>query len=369
MPSGIRRNIGQLLIGSLPGTTIPAELRSLAREFQLGGVILFARNIEAPEQVAELSHDVQSLASEVPLWVSVDQEGGRVARLRAPFTEWPPMATLGRSGDPTLASRFAAALAAELKAVGVTLDYAPVLDIHTNPKNPVIGDRALAEDADMVATLGGAIIRGLQDNGVAACGKHFPGHGDTSVDSHIDLPVVEHPPDRIRRVECVPFHEAIRADVAFIMTAHVLVPSLDDEKPATLSRRIVYDLLRDELGYEGVILSDDLEMKALANSYSVPEAAVQAIAAGCDGVLICRATVDDRSRDIDVQAEALEALVHAVEDGRVPHKRFDDALMRQRRAKERFLAAPVAPSRSSTLRQIIGCDVHRRVAGEMARYV
>src|SRR5688572_31095623 len=163
--------------------TITPEIRSLAREFSLGGVILFSRNIEVPEQVAELSGDVQALATELPLWVSVDQEGGRVARLKRPFTEWPPMAVLGRSGNTELASRFAAALAAELKAVGVTLDYAPVLDIHTNPTNPVIGDRALAEDAEAVARLGAAIVRGLQDNGVAACGKHFPGHGDTSVRS------------------------------------------------------------------------------------------------------------------------------------------------------------------------------------------
>jgi len=361
VPSSVRHDIGQLLIGSLRATTIPAELRSLAREFQLGGVILFARNVEAPEQVAELSHDVQSLASGTPLWVSVDQEGGRVARLRAPFTEWPPMAVLGRSGDAALASRFAAALAAELKAVGITLDYAPVLDIHTNPKNPVIGDRALADDAAMVGTLGAAIVRGLQDNGVAACGKHFPGHGDTSVDSHLALPLVEHPPDRLRRVECVPFREAIAAGVAFIMTAHVLVPSIDDEKPATLSRRIVYDLLRDELGFEGVILSDDLEMKAIAATYAVPDAAVQAIAAGCDGLLIC-------AGHIDVQVAALEALVHAVEDGRIPYKRLEDALTRHRRAKERFLAAAVAPG-ASDLRRVVGCDAHRRIADEMARYV
>ena len=152
MPASIRRDIGQLLIGSLPGDdhSPPSCDRSRASS-QLGGVILFARNIEAPEQVAELSHDVQALAAELPLWVSVDQEGGRVARLRAPFTEWPPMATLGRSGDAALAARFAAALAAELRAVGITLDYAPVLDIHTNPKNPIIGDRALAEDAETVA--------------------------------------------------------------------------------------------------------------------------------------------------------------------------------------------------------------------------
>jgi beta-N-acetylhexosaminidase len=362
VPQSIRREIGQLLIGSLPGTTVTPEIRSLAREFSLGGIILFSRNIEEPEQVAELAIDIQALASDLPLWVSVDQEGGRVARLRKPFTEWPPMAVLGRSGNTELASRFAVALAAELKEVGVTLDYAPVLDIHTNPKNPVIGDRALAEDADLVARLGAAIIRGLQDNGVAACGKHFPGHGDTSVDSHLDLPLVEHPPDRIRRVECVPFREAIRAGVAFIMTAHVLVPALDEERPATLSPRIVQDLLRDELGFQGVILSDDLEMKAIARTYASPDAAVQALAAGCDGVLIC-------SGDVETQARTLEALVHAVEQNRVPYKRLDDAQTRLRRAKERLLDAPVGSGQTRALRRVLGCDAHQRIAEEMSRFL
>ena len=334
----------------------------MAREFSLGGVVLFSRNIEAPEQVAELSIDLQGLTSDSPLWVSVDQEGGRVARLRKPFTEWPPMAVLGRSGSVDLASRFAAALAAELRAVGITLDYAPVLDIHTNPKNPVIGDRALADDADLVARLGEAIVRGLQDNGVAACGKHFPGHGDTSVDSHLDLPLVEHPPDRIRRVECVPFRAAIRADVAFIMTAHVLVPALDEERPATLSSRIVQAILRDELGYRGVILSDDLEMKAIARAYEIPEAAVQAVAAGCDALLVC-------SGDAGVQAATLEALVHAVEDGRIAYSRIEDALKRLRHAKERFLAAPVGTGRAQRLQHVLGCDAHQRIAEEMSRFL
>jgi beta-N-acetylhexosaminidase len=311
--------------------------------------------------VAELSIDVQTLASELPLWVSVDQEGGRVARLRKPFTEWPPMAVLGRSGSVELASRFAAALAAELRAVGITLDYAPVLDIHTNPKNPVIGDRALADDAELVARLGAAIVRGMQDNGVAACGKHFPGHGDTSVDSHLELPLVEHPPDRIRRVECVPFRAAIKADVAFIMTAHVLVPSLDD-KPATLSRRVVQALLRDELGFPGVILSDDLEMKAIAQSFAIPDAAVQAVVAGCDAVLIC-------GGDVETQAATLEALVHAVEDGRIAYGRVEDALTRLRHAKERFLAAPVGLARASRLQHVLGCDAHQRIAEEMSRFL
>src|SRR6185295_18862078 len=307
MSSGsFRRQIGRLLIAGFGGHSVPVELAAHAREFSLGGVILFSRNVVEPEQVAELCYESARLVPDLPLWVSVDQEGGRVARLKSPFTEWPPMATLGRSGDARLAERFARALASELKAAGITLDYAPVLDVLTNPKNPVIGDRALADKADEVGRLGAVIIDELQTRGVAACGKHFPGHGDTSVDSHLELPLVEHALDRIRRVECVPFAAAVKADVAFIMTAHVLVPSLDETRPATLSPLIVQRMLREELKYEGVILSDDLEMKALSATCDVPDAAVDAIAAGCDGVLVC-------SGDVDLQARTLETLVRAVE--------------------------------------------------------
>jgi beta-N-acetylhexosaminidase len=315
-PQPLRRRIGQLLIGSFKGSDIPIELRALAREFDLGGVTLFSRlgNIESPAQVAELAFDLRGLGLELPAWIGIDQEGGRVARLRSPFTEWPPMAALGRSDDPLLAREFGRALAAELSAVGISLDYAPVLDIHTNPKNPVIGDRALGEKPDVVARLGRVIIEELQRAGVAACGKHFPGHGDTSTDSHLELPIVEHPPDRLRAVEFVPFKAAIDAGVAFIMTAHVLVTSIDEERPATLSRRIITDILRDELGFTGVIVSDDLEMKAISKSYTPGEAAVAAIAAGCDAVLMCGA---GSRADIELQAAALEALVHAVEDERL----------------------------------------------------
>jgi beta-N-acetylhexosaminidase len=364
MPSALRRQMGQLLIAGFNGYQIPPELRSLAKEFGLGGVILFARNIAEPGQVAELCFEAARLVPDVPVWVSVDQEGGRVARLKAPFTEWPPMATLGRSGNVQLAERFARALALELRSVGITLDYAPVLDIHTNPKNPVIGDRALAEKAEEVARLGGAIVRALQAQGVAACGKHFPGHGDTSADSHHELPLVEHPPDRLRAVEFLPFTAAIEAGVATIMTAHVFVPSLDDQRPATLSRHVVTDLLRQELKFEGVILSDDLEMKAIAAQYAVPAAAVLAIDAGCDGALIC-------SGDHNTQAAALEALVHAVEDDRIRLTRVEDALKRQMRAKERFLASPVAtrPAGERALRDALGRDDHRAIAEEMARFL
>ena len=366
MPLATRRDIGQFLIGSMPGKTIPVELRSLAGEFDLGGVILFSRNIEAPEQVAELSAESEVLGRAMPAWVSVDQEGGRVARLKEPFTKWPPMATLGRAGTQStaLAERFAKALAEELLAVGITLDYAPVLDVHTNPKNPVIGDRALAEKADEVARLGSVIIRALQGAGLAACGKHFPGHGDTSTDSHHELPLVEHAPDRLRAIEFEPFRAAVAEQVAFIMTAHVLVPSLDEERPSTLSPKIVQALLREELKYEGVILSDDLEMKAVSARYDVPDAAVEAIRAGCDGVLVC-------SGDVDLQGRTLEALVRAVESGRIPTKRYDDAFLRLKRAKQRFLLGerPGPSARIRALRGVIGREEHQLVAAEMAAFL
>ncbi|MBW8713280.1 MAG: beta-N-acetylhexosaminidase [Acidobacteria bacterium] len=357
----VRRHIGQLAIVGFAGRSIPQDLRLLAREFDLGGVVFFGRNVEAPEQVAEMSRDAQALASELPLWVSVDQEGGRVARLKTPFTVWPPMLTLGRSGDERLAERFARALAAELRAVGISLDFTPVLDILTNRSNPVIGDRALAEQAEDVARLGVAIIRTLQTEGIAACGKHFPGHGDTSTDSHHELPVVDHPPDRIERVELVPFRAAVAAGVACIMTAHILIPSLDDQRPATLSPRVIR-MIKEDLGFQGLVLTDDLDMKAISGKYGLAQAAISAIAAGCDVVLLC-------GPDPAAQVEALEALIHAVEDGSLPVKRVEDALARQRRVKERFLASPrPVPLTGVALRTLLGRDEHQAVAAEMARF-
>jgi beta-N-acetylhexosaminidase len=237
-----------------------------------------------------------------------------------------------------------------------------VLDVHTNPRNPVIGDRALAERAEDVARLGVAIIRTLQGAGIAACGKHFPGHGDTAVDSHFELPLLDHPPDRLEAVELVPFKAAIAADVAAIMTAHILIPSLDEDNPGTLSPAIVDGLLRTRLGYRGLVLSDDLEMKAISGRYGHNEATIQAIAAGCDAVLMCAPQPEQ-------QAAALEAVIHAVETGRLPLKRVEDALLRHRRVKERFLSTPRGkPASAAALRRILGSDEHQAVAAEMARF-
>ncbi|HXE81504.1 MAG TPA: beta-N-acetylhexosaminidase [Vicinamibacterales bacterium] len=361
-PRGIRHEIGQLLIAGFPGTTIPVELRALAREFSLGGIILFARNVEAPEQVAELAIDARTLTREIPPWVSVDQEGGRVARLRRPFTEWPPMRTLGRANSDDLTRRFARALAEELAAVGITLDFAPVLDVLTNRANTAIGDRAFSDDASTVARLGSIVIEELQRAGVAACGKHFPGHGDTQADSHDELPIVEHPPDRLRAIEFEPFRAAVRADVASLMVAHVLAAAFDETRPASLAPAVVR-LIRDELHFDGVVFTDDLDMGAITRSWTTPDAVVQAIAAGCDGVLICQASAE-------VQFASLEALVRALEDGRLPYSRVEDALKRHQRMKERFLAAPLASTAPwRARRSIIGREAHAAVAAEMAQFL
>lgn len=355
----IRRTIGQLAIIGFDGMEVPVETRALAREFDLGGVIYFARNVESPEQVAEMSRGARGLAREMPLWISVDQEGGRVARLRRPFTEWPPMNTLGRGGSEALAERFARALARELRAVGVNLDYAPVLDIHTNPTNPVIGDRAFAGNADEVARFARVIIRTLQSEGIAACGKHFPGHGDTSTDSHLELPVLEHGPDRFEAVEFVPFRAAIAEEVACIMTAHVLVPAYDPDRPATLSPLLVDAILKTRLGYQGIVISDDLAMKAISAAWAPADSMVAALAAGCDAVLLCDPKPDE-------QAAALEAVVHAVEAKTLPIARVEDALARQHRVKARFLAGREPQPRE--LSDVLGCAEHQAVAEEMATF-
>jgi beta-N-acetylhexosaminidase len=354
----LRRHAGRAVIAGFTGHSVPGDLRRLVAEFDLGGVILFARNVAGPAQVADLCREASALARDWPLWVSVDQEGGRVARMEAPFTAWPPALTLGRSGDEALAWRFATALAAELRAVGITLDFAPVLDVHTNPANPVIGDRALAEDPALAARLGAAVVRGLQGGGVAACGKHFPGHGDTYVDSHHALPVVEHDLRRLEAVEFVPFRQAIDADVAAIMTAHVRVPAIDPDWIATCSRRIVTGLLKERLGFSGVVMSDDLGMTAMSATLPLPEATVASLSAGCDVVLLCNSTVEE-------QWAAIEAVIRAAEAGQLAHPRLDDAFARQRRMKERFVSAVSgAPGLD-----VVGCDAHRAVAAEMAAWL
>jgi beta-N-acetylhexosaminidase len=345
------RQIGQRFMVGFDGHVASADVKRLVRDFGVGHVILFARNVAEPEQVAELVRELQSVARDarhdLPLLVAVDQEGGRVARLREPWTVWPPARALGQSGDVDLARRMGAALAAELVACGIRCDFAPVVDVDSNPKNPIIGDRSFGADPDLVGRMGAALVVGLQEGGVAACAKHFPGHGDTDVDSHLALPVVDHSPSRLEEVELPPFRKAIEAGVATIMTAHVLVRELDAELPATLSPRIIEGMLRKQLGFAGVVVSDDLEMKAVAARWSPGESAVLAVKAGCDLLPVCASA--------DAQVEAIEGVVRALESEEIAWTAMDDAVARLTALKRRFLL-PYADPDPRAARRAAGGD-------------
>ncbi|WP_323382735.1 beta-N-acetylhexosaminidase [Myxococcus dinghuensis] len=321
-----------------PGTRIDADLASLMDD-GIYGAILFKRNVGTAQETAGLCRELKTRAGR-PFILSVDQEGGRVARLRgAPFTTLPPMRELGQQGDARKAERVGRLLAHELRAVGFDWDFAPVLDVDTNPANPVIGDRSFSRDPEEVARLGVALARGMEAGGVASCGKHFPGHGDTTTDSHLTLPRLAHDLERLRRVELVPFRAFAQARLASLMTAHVLFDALDPGVPATMSQRVLGGVLREELGFDGVLVSDDLEMKAIADHYSVEEAAVLGTLAGVDLFLVCH--------QADVQRRAIEALVKAVESGRVPRQRIVDAHRRLDVLASRF--AHPAEDRLATL--------------------
>jgi beta-N-acetylhexosaminidase len=250
------------------------------------------------------------------------------------------------------------ALGVELGACGIRLDFAPVVDVDTNPLNPVIGDRSFGADPDLVGRLGAAMIRGLQRNSVAASAKHFPGHGDTEVDSHLDLPVVEHPRSRVDAVELPPFRKAIEAGVATVMTAHVIVRELDSEVPATLSPRVVGGLLRDELAYDGVVVADDLEMMAVAKRWRAGESAVRAAKAGCDILPFCR--------DHDAQVEAAEGLIRALEAGTITLREMEASEARLRHLEELALAGYTDPDPREA-RLVAGRDEHAALAREIAR--
>ncbi len=310
------QEIAGLFCVGFHGKTPSPEVKELVRR-GVHGVILFGRNVEDAEQVAALVAELKRLAGR-PLLVSVDQEGGRVARLRAAqgFTELPPMRALGDAGDAALAHEAGALLGRELRAVGVDQDYAPVVDVDTNPANPVIGDRSFSRDAQVVARLGAALAEGLQAEGVAACAKHFPGHGDTSQDSHQHLPRLPHALERLREVELLPFGALARAGVASVMTAHVVFEALDGRRPATLSPEVMR-LLRREVGFQGCAVSDDLEMKAVAEHFPLEEAAPGAVLAGVDALLVCHRA--------DVQHRAIDLVRRAVEDGRIPRERIAEA--------------------------------------------
>ncbi len=267
---------------------IPQDLQGLIKDGRIGGIVLFSRNLRDPQQTLDLIYKFRDLSPvEAPLMIAIDQEGGRVQRLREPWTSWPTMRQVASHGDLERSRAVARALARELLDLGMHIDFAPIMDVDSNPDNPIIGDRSFSSDVKKVCEHGIAFIEAMQDAGLAACAKHFPGHGDTSMDSHLDLPTIAHSLERLEKVELPPFRAAVQAGVASMMTAHVLFPSVDKQRPATLSPDVMA-LLRENLGYDGLVFTDDLEMGAVAKHFSVTERSIGSLEAGADILLICR---------------------------------------------------------------------------------
>jgi beta-N-acetylhexosaminidase len=327
----LEEKLGQMLIVGFQGREAPPHILDWLREGKIGGIILFARNIESPVQLEALTRSLRQAAKH-PILVAIDQEGGTVARLREGFTESPGAMSLGAADDTQLTKQVSGVLAAEMRAVGVNWNLAPAIDITHNIHNPSVGTRSLGTDPEHVARHAVAQIRGFQEGGVAATAKHFPGKANTPVDPHVELPVIEGRLDQMWGTDLVPFRAACGAGVAAVMVTHVQFRDMEPTYPSTMSRRIITGLLREKIGFRGLVTTDCMEMKAVTNRYGPGESAVQAAAAGADTILF--------SHTREYQEAAYEALLEAAGSGRLPPGRIDGSVRRIAEVKRRFAVGP-----------------------------
>lgn len=344
------REVGKLFISGFEGKKAKGEIINALHE-GLGGVILFPSNLGSPKEILSLTNGLRKAGKSPQLLIGIDQEGGRVARLKKPFTVFPPMSVLGTIGDTELARRVGQVIARELSAVGINLNFAPVMDIAQADSNDIIGDRSFGVDPQLVGKIGSAFIEGLQGEGVAGCAKHFPGHGATRRDSHLELPEI-----LLSKTEMephiAPFKSAVEAGISAIMTAHIRCHALDKYHPATLSSSILTGLLRTQLGFSGVIITDDMEMKAVADIMPPEDATALALRAGADMILVCHNLEKTKKLHRYIH-EAIRYVLINPED-------VFDKLERISKLKRDF-----APPKKKPPLKIIGCTEHQKVAREV----
>ena len=322
-----QEKVGQLLVAGIGGTEAGEDGLQAVQDYQVGGVILFGRNVESAQQLADLTNELKTLNGDnTPLFLCVDQEGGRVDRMPPEVDDLPSAYDyIAAGGDPLERGKV---LAAQCAAFGFNLDFSTCLDIWSNPDNTVIGDRAYGSDPHTVTSAGLAVNQGLEQGGVIPVVKHFPGHGDTSTDSHVDLPVVGKTAEELEEFELIPFQAAIDQGTPCVMVAHILMTQIDPDLPASLSPKVVDGLLRQEMGFDGVVCTDDLTMGAISNTYGMGEAAVMAVEAGCDLLLVCH--------EADNLTAARDALLSAVDAGRISMERLDESVYRILSLKQEY---------------------------------
>lgn len=360
-PKQTRSLVGQLFIVGFDGYSVPAPFKKCVQDCNLGGVIYFKRNVQSPAQLAELSNEIQfscRVKGAPPLFISIDHEGGKINRLVKPFTKFPGNSYIGELGSPKVAFQFGIVIGKELKSVGININYAPVVDVDTNRNSPVIGPRAFSREPEVCGRMGSAVCRGLQKMGIIAVAKHFPGHGDTTEDSHFSLPKVEKTLEELEAIELIPFRRVIRSRIEAVMSAHIFNPQLDPQYPATLSRATLTEILRKKLRFSRLIISDDMEMKAITDKYDPIQSAVLAIKAGCD-LLIYRG-------DGGLPEAQIEAISKAVEQGEIPVAQLEESITRISTAKNLY-AEQKAPIDVTEVGQYIGLPDHFKLADIITR--
>ena len=325
-------HLGQFIFTGIGGLELTADEKKFLKEDNIGGVILFSHNYESPTQLRTLVDSIQALKRTHPFYISVDHEGGRVFRFKD-FTRPPSMYDLARLGSLEIVSRMAKIMALELRSCGIHLNYSPVCDVWNNKENQVIGDRAFGHDGESVLPFVSTMIREFQGNGILACAKHFPGHGCTREDSHYQLPIVSKKMEQLRQNEFLPFVEAIKSGVEFVMMAHIVIDGVDGNTPCSLSGT-AHKILREELKFKNLIVADDMQMKAIFDHYGVEEAIVLALKAGANVVIY---------RDMEWARSGLEGLKRAVCDGQISEALLRDRMCHLDESKKKYFSAPMSP--------------------------
>ncbi|MGE5615115.1 MAG: beta-N-acetylhexosaminidase [Bacillota bacterium] len=338
----LEEKIGQMFIIGFDGSEPDVKLKEMICEKHVGGVVLFRRNVVSPEQLLGLLNSIKTInagctgnnagngriSARAPLFISVDEEGGSVSRMPGELAELPTAFSIGETGDINCAYEMGSLIAEMIKAFGFNMNFAPVLDIWSNPRNTVIGDRSYGQDPDIVARLGVQAMKGISGEGVIPVVKHFPGHGDTVADSHKELPKVNHSLDRLMNFELVPFKEAIVNNADVVMVGHILLTEIDPEYPATLSEAVITGLLRGKMQFDGLVITDDMTMGAIEENYNIGDAAVRSIIAGCDIILVCHGYRE--------QKEAVEAVKAAVAAGSITEARINESVQRILELKKKY---------------------------------
>ncbi|NSL52798.1 beta-N-acetylhexosaminidase [Calidifontibacillus erzurumensis] len=322
--------IGQMIFAGIEGTKPNEKTSELIYRYKVGGIIFNGKNIVSPKQTIDYMNHIQSLNADnpIPIMFGIDQEGGRISKLPGNLLSLPTNEEIGKINDPAYSYEIGSLLGKQLKAFGFHMDFAPVLDVNSNPNNPVIGDRSFGNDPDIVSRLGIQTMKGIQSQNVISVIKHFPGHGDTSVDSHLELPVVNKTRSDLEEIELIPFKKAIKNGADVVMVGHIMLPKIDSNYPSTMSKKIIQGMLRKDLEFHGVVITDDMTMKAITNNFDIGQAAVQSVKAGSDIIMV--------AHDYEKVVAVIDALKKAVEKGEISEKRINESVERILELKKKY---------------------------------